>query len=67
MIVLGIDPGSVRLGWGVVSFQGTKLTHIASGTVLAAERSQTPLSQRLIKIADTLDAVRASLGIGGGG
>jgi crossover junction endodeoxyribonuclease RuvC len=31
VIVLGVDPGSVAAGWGVVVREGSKLTHIDAG------------------------------------
>jgi len=31
MIILGIDPGSTRVGYGVIETQGNKLHHVASG------------------------------------
>jgi crossover junction endodeoxyribonuclease RuvC len=34
--VLGIDPGSVVTGWGVVEAAGTSLIHLAHGTVATA-------------------------------
>jgi crossover junction endodeoxyribonuclease RuvC len=35
MRVLGIDPGSHHLGWGFVDVQGSRLSHVASGTLHA--------------------------------
>lgn len=31
MVILGIDPGSTRVGYGVVRHEGGKFSHIASG------------------------------------
>lgn len=33
MRVMGIDPGTTKLGWGVVERVGTRLVHVAHGTV----------------------------------
>lgn len=33
MRVMGIDPGTAKLGWGVVERIGTRLVHVAHGTV----------------------------------
>ncbi len=33
MIVLGIDPGTRHLGWGVVRREGTRPTHVAHGVI----------------------------------
>jgi crossover junction endodeoxyribonuclease RuvC len=48
MIVLGIDPGTRRLGWGVVERRGTRLVHHAHG-VIHADESQ-PIASRLVTI-----------------
>ena len=56
MIVLGIDPGSHRTGWGVVQVNGNRLTHVASGVV---EGVGEDLPRRLANIADGLDAMLA--------
>lgn len=31
MVILGIDPGSVRIGFGVIKKEGPRLTHLGSG------------------------------------
>ena len=31
MRVLGIDPGLVNMGWGVISVNGSRLSHVANG------------------------------------
>jgi crossover junction endodeoxyribonuclease RuvC len=54
MRVLGIDPGSHRTGWGLVDRQGSRLTHVASGTVVVGDL---PLATRLKVIADGLAQV----------
>ena len=33
MIVLGIDPGSLKTGWGLIESSGNKLSYIDSGTL----------------------------------
>ena len=33
MKVLGIDPGLVNMGWGVIAVDGSRVTHIANGIV----------------------------------
>ena len=45
MRVLGIDPGSRRTGWGVVQLEGTRLRHVAAGTIAVPEKQ--PLAKRL--------------------
>ncbi|MGB5810726.1 MAG: crossover junction endodeoxyribonuclease RuvC [Polyangiales bacterium] len=58
MRVLGIDPGSRRTGWGVVRLEGTRLHHIAAGTIVLPAKA--PLPDRLRGIHEGLDAVIAS-------
>lgn len=33
MLVLGVDPGTVRCGWGLVRCEGPRLSHVASGVI----------------------------------
>lgn len=33
MRVMGVDPGTAKLGWGVVERVGTRLVHVAHGTI----------------------------------
>jgi crossover junction endodeoxyribonuclease RuvC len=55
MIVLGVDPGTRRLGWGVVERQGTRLVHRGHGVIRADERQ--PIASRLVTIERELDEV----------
>lgn len=57
MIVLGIDPGSRYLGYGVISLQGSRQVHLAHGVIKADERAS--LSQRLGEIFTQLSLVVA--------
>lgn len=52
MIVLGIDPGSRHMGWGVLSVAGTRVEHVAHGIVDAHD--DLPLAKRLVIIDDAL-------------
>lgn len=54
MVVLGIDPGSHRTGWGVISYEGSRLSHLGSGIIEARGEA---LADRLLMIADGLDHV----------
>ena len=45
VIVLGIDPGTRRLGWGVVAREGNRLSHVAHGVSTLAGKP--PLAERL--------------------
>lgn len=50
MKVLGIDPGSETLGWGVVEGSGLKYNLVDYGTVKSSPKEQ--FSKRLLKIFD---------------
>lgn len=52
MRVLGIDPGSRHLGWGVLERTGTRVAHVAHGVVDAVEAGA--LAERLVAIDDAL-------------
>jgi len=52
MRVLGIDPGSETLGWGVVDGSGTRYALVAFGTVKSNPRQQ--FSKRLLNIYDAV-------------
>jgi crossover junction endodeoxyribonuclease RuvC len=54
-IVLGLDPGTRRFGWGVVRREGTRLLHIAHG-VVKCDESET-IAARLVVIERELDEV----------
>lgn len=54
MIVLGVDPGTRRFGWGVVRKQGTKLLHVASGVIVLGDG---PLHLRLAALEAELQGV----------
>lgn len=55
MITLGIDPGTRKLGWGVVRRDGSRLVHVAHGVIQLNERDT--LANRLAQIALELSAV----------
>jgi crossover junction endodeoxyribonuclease RuvC len=46
--VLGIDPGTRALGWGIVERNGTRLAHVAHGVIRAS--GDLPLWERLVII-----------------
>ncbi|MEM9692021.1 MAG: crossover junction endodeoxyribonuclease RuvC [Myxococcota bacterium] len=54
MRVVGIDPGTLKLGWGVVERRGTRLRHVAHGTL---RLKPGPLARRLVQIDRELTAV----------
>jgi crossover junction endodeoxyribonuclease RuvC len=55
VIALGIDPGTRRLGWGVVSRVGNRLTHIAHG-VIELDGSES-IASRLVELEGQLSSV----------
>jgi crossover junction endodeoxyribonuclease RuvC len=57
MRVLGIDPGSETLGWGVVKKDGNIYRLLQYGTVKSSPRD--PFGKRLLKISDGIEDVIA--------
>ena len=55
--ILGLDPGLVRTGWGVIAIAGTRLTHIAHGVV--APPVTLPLAERLLRLHEGVAEVIA--------
>jgi crossover junction endodeoxyribonuclease RuvC len=54
MIILGIDPGSITLGYGLIEKQGNKLTHIENGAVYMKNE---PLSVKLEMIYNQIGEI----------
>lgn len=57
MRILGIDPGTIRTGWGVVEPAGPRARLVATGVIHAGEKK--PLPERLKIVHDGLRAVIA--------
>ncbi|TSK05815.1 MAG: crossover junction endodeoxyribonuclease RuvC [Geobacter sp.] len=57
MIILGIDPGSRKTGYGLISRQGNRLVHIDNGAIFTDKAKDFP--QRLEKIFSGLSAIIA--------
>lgn len=57
MIVVGIDPGTIRTGYGVVRKDGSRLLRLGSGAIRLDEKA--PLEQRLIPLQEQLDELLA--------
>lgn len=57
MRVLGIDPGSETLGWGVVDGSGSKYTLVGFGTVRSNPKQ--PFSKRLLNIYNGVAEIMA--------
>jgi len=55
VLALGVDPGTLHLGWGVVSREGNRLRHIAHGVIHLDGKSA--IADRLARIEIELGAV----------
>ena len=55
MRLIGIDPGLQRTGWGVLEVNGSRLGHVAHGTI--GSDSSLPLAKRLCQLYLGLDEV----------
>ena len=55
MIILGIDPGLAIVGWGVLSYSGSRFQPIAYGSVQT--KAGLPVEERLAHIYDSLSAI----------
>ena len=58
MRVIGVDPGTRHLGWGVIERLGTRVEHIAHGVIDANEKLT--LAERLLIIDDAFTIVVAT-------
>jgi len=54
-VILGIDPGSLKTGFGLVRQEGTRLIHVHSGTIDCQD--EPTLERRLKKIQDQLTQI----------
>ena len=48
MRLLGLDPGLLRTGWGVIEVRGNRLTYVADGVVEVPGKR--PLAERLVDL-----------------
>ncbi len=46
--VLGLDPGSIRTGWGIVELHGQRARGIAAGVIRVPEKAPLPTRLRVI-------------------
>lgn len=53
--IIGLDPGLCNLGWGVVDWDGARLTFVACGTIKTAAAE--PMGGRLASLFAGLEAV----------
>ena len=52
--ILGLDPGLVRTGWGLVEAEGTRLRHVANGECASGKGT---LGVRLLRLQQQLSRV----------
>lgn len=52
--ILGIDPGLRRMGWGVIDFDGVRLSYVAGGTIVSDAKDS--LGERLAALYKGLNA-----------
>jgi crossover junction endodeoxyribonuclease RuvC len=57
-LILGLDPGLARTGWGLVVAEGNRLSHIAHGAIVT--RAADPLASRLSALHAGLLALLAA-------
>lgn len=57
-VILGLDPGLRRTGWGVVAAEGSRLRWIAHG--VAAPTESLPFAERLLRLLEAISAVCAA-------
>ncbi len=55
MLVLGIDPGIAIVGWGVISYEGSRFRPVAYGSVQT--KAGVPVEERLAHIYDSLSVI----------
>ena len=55
MRLIGVDPGLRRTGWGILEVNGSRLGHVAHGTIISD--SSLPLAERLCQLYLGLDEV----------
>lgn len=53
--VLGLDPGTLRFGWGIAEKLGTRLSHVAHGIVRM--KDGLPLAERLVTLESELVSI----------
>ena len=57
--IIGIDPGLRRTGWGIIRVEGSRLSHVADGTLSSNDRAS--LAERLKELHDQLTEVFEAL------
>jgi crossover junction endodeoxyribonuclease RuvC len=57
--ILGLDPGLARMGWGIITVDGTRLSHVAHGVLTSDPKSG--MGARLLKLHEALSRIIAEL------
>jgi crossover junction endodeoxyribonuclease RuvC len=55
VLILGVDPGLNRCGWGVIVSEGSRLSHVAHGVIMPKQQQQ--LASRLHDLFEGLSAI----------
>lgn len=55
MIILGIDPGLVCTGWGIVAKSGSRISHVANGQIRTDKEGS--MASRLLELDTTIARV----------
>ena len=55
LTILGLDPGLRRTGWGVITVDGARLTHVAHGVI--APKDSLPFAERLLVLFQAISEV----------
>lgn len=53
MLIIGVDPGTIYAGYGIISFKNNELSYVSSGVI--SLQKVTSLSNKLVIIYDKLD------------
>ena len=53
MIIIGIDPGLIKTGWGVINKVNNQIKYINSGTIFTD--AKLPIGERLLNIYNNVD------------
>jgi crossover junction endodeoxyribonuclease RuvC len=60
MIVIGVDPGTIRTGYGILRRDGTRIVRLASGTIRLDDKAE--VEDRLVPLERALDELLATYG-----
>ena len=60
MIIIGIDPGLIKTGWGIIEKINNNIKYIASGTIKT--NATLPIGERLLNIYNKIDFIIKKVG-----